>query len=743
MFAGLARAVQSLAAPPARAKVRTGEVASGYSTSGGIPDLDYLEELAFPDYLEEFKRVANDAEVAKVIRETTQPIINADWCVEPASEDARDVLIAEFIAASRYNQEGETYGVEFWPETYWEDRLRDALRFLVNGFSVFQHIYRSQGRYTVLHKMKYLQPLSIARFKPGPEPDTFEGIIRNYTRWDGEAATEELVPMGDLTFYTWDQEGSNILGKSIMRSWWMAYQFKIKLMKLMMIDKQRTSIGIPYYKHPVGDTVENIARGEKVTKAMRAGALERLYVGGMTEGQDFGWKEGGQSTKGFPDLIGMMDGQIRGGGGMGFTSLGDNQGDAGGSRGVAGTQAAFSTLLLEGIAKTIIRYERPGIRRDVDMNFPGVKRHPTLKCKGIDPFEKTRVQGEIVNAITGKALTNTIDTENELRRGWNLMEIDEAERRQAQAMEPASTDGSGQGDPNADPNKPAPGDDTATGGEDVPEPVTNARGLIRLQEQDDVIVRARVDAGAIQRELERLEAVYLATLSNVQDDMREAVVDQIRAGALRPVDAKQVKVPFQHELKERLVAICKTVRDYGRKQVIAEVNRQLQSLQRTAMPDPSTRRGAITYSNQQAEVVAGLDVSNLVQRLQSQVTAQWNQLVGTGKDPAEIAGQIQAYLGDLSTQQIEGMARASTSTVFNAGRNVAILELRPQLQPEAIRVEVLDENTCKPCGTPASEGGLNLLRTKIGSAEYLENQPPHGCEGGVRCRGFYVVNARV
>jgi len=219
--------------------------------------------------------------------------------------------------------------------------------------------------------------------------------------------------------------------------------------------------------------------------------------------------------------------------------------------------------------------------------------------------------------------------------------------------------------------------------------------------------------------------------------MREAVIEQIKAGTLRPVEAKQVKVPFQQDLKERLVAICKTVRDYGRGQVVAEVNRQLQALQRTATPDPSTRRGAISYSNQQAEVVAGLDVSNLVQRLQSQVTARWNQLVGTGKDAIDIAKDIDVYLGGLSSAQIEGMARSSTATVFNAGRNVAILELRPQLQPEAIRVEVLDENTCDPCAE------LDGQTYRIGSPEYLQNQPPNGCKGGVRCRGFYVVNARV
>jgi hypothetical protein len=81
------------------------------------------------------------------------------------------------------------------------------------------------------------------------------------------------------------------------------------------------------------------------------------------------------------------------------------------------------------------------------------------------------------------------------------------------------------------------------------------------------------------------------------------------------------------------------------------------------------------------------------------------------------------------------MARASTSQVFNSGRNVSILELAPQLQPDAIRVEVLDTNTCEPCRA------LDGQRFPIGSAEYLENQPPRQCDGGVRCRGFYVVEA--
>lgn len=744
MLAALGRAWQALAAAPPRPKTRVGEVGSGQSVTGGIPDIDYLNELAFPQYIDEFKRLANHPQTAQVLRANTYPLLNADWTVEPASDDRRDELIAEFVGANLYQQEGETFGASFWSETPWSDRLRDVLRFLQNGFALFQVIYRNEGRFTVVQKHKYILPESILRWKFDVQ-DRWIGVVRSYVGMDGEAVTEEELSADNLVIYTWDREGSNILGKPLIRPAWKPFQFVSRLEKLLVIDKQKTAIGVPYFKNPRDASPEDITRGEQVVKAMRSGNYERLYVA-LTEGQDFGWKEGGIYTKALPEGINLFNSDISKVGGMEFTGLAHGQ-DSGGGRGVAGTQASFSALLLSSIAGVVIAFERLGIRTQVDMNFQGVRRYPALKVANIDPFEKTRILPAIAESIASGAITNTLDTENELRRGYKLMEIDEEERQKARTVAwPAFDPHGGVARPRSGVGDGGDGPEgrTATGGEGAPSPATQGRRRVRLQEgDDDPVLRARVDAGAIRRELERLESVYFATLRSVQKDMREAVLQQVREGNLKPRRAAEVKVPFQDELKDRLVAIAKSVRDYGREQVTAEVNRQLQALRKAATPDPSSRRGAISYSNMQAEVVAELDATALVQRLQSQVTAQYTALVGAGLEAPDIAARIDAYLGGLSSRAIEDMARSSTSMVFNAGRNVAIVELRPQLQPDAIRVEVLDDNTCEPCGKPASEGGLNLLRVRIGSTEYLENQPPRGCEGAARCRGFYVVNARL
>ena len=147
--------------------------------------------------------------------------------------------------------------------------------------------------------------------------------------------------------------------------------------------------------------------------------------------------------------------------------------------------------------------------------------------------------------------------------------------------------------------------------------------------------------------------------------------------------------------------------------------------------------GVFNLGHRHPAVIAELDVSNLVQWLQAQVIAQYNELVGSGLSQAEIASRIKESLSALTDRQIEDMARASTAGSFNAGRNVAIVELKPQLNPYAVRSEVNDANTCDPCA------GLDGQKFLIGSPEYLENQPPRKCEGKQRCRGFMVVHARV
>jgi hypothetical protein len=727
--------VMRLAAPAKQPRIGQGEVGSGLSVSGGIPDVDYVEDLSYPEFLEAYRKMANDPAVARELRAVRFPTIAADWDVEPASDDRLDVQVAEFCAANLYQQEGDFYGRDFWCRTPWLRRLNDALRMMQNGFAVFQVVWRRQGRFIVYDKVKYLQPESITNWYFDRE-DNLLRIERTYQRADGSQATLEKIDAEQLFIYTWDQEGSNILGTSFIRPAWKPYTFKSKYEKFSVIDKQRTSVGVPFFKNPIDDSPENITRGEQIAKAMRGGNYERMWVR-HDEGQDFGWKEGGQSTKGLPDLVRQQDEQVQKVGAAGFLGLGGE--GQGGSRGVAGTQASFSGLQLTAVVKWICMYENMLIRTLVDFNWE-TDCYPKSKCSNIDPFEKTRSVPEFTDSLTKlMAAKADLDTINEVRRRYGFMET--TEEALAEQEEEDDDDPTPDGDDPDDSEEQSPSDQAPPDKEG--ESVSNAarrRRKVRL-EVPKHIAPAKVDPDAIRRQLMQFEASYLLNLKQVRTDMVEVVTSAIAAGDLRPKAVTDVRVPFQQDLSERLLSVAKSARDFGRDQVERELNRQLMALARRAVPNPSTRKGSIAYSNRQAEVMVNLDVSNLVARLQSEVVARYNVLAGSGASDPEIAKQIDDYLGSISDRQLESMARQSTSLGFNSGRNVAIQEYKAQLEPFAIRTEVLDDNTCDVCEAYAqrAEDGE---RFTIGTAEYLENMPPAGCKGQNRCRGFYAVFAK-
>lgn len=719
-----------------------GEVASGFSVVSRIPEIDYLSELAFPAYIEEFKRLLNDPAIAKGLRSNTFPIINADWSVEPASDDPRDVMIAEFVGANLYQQEGDYFGRQFWTRTAWPLRLRDILRFLGTGFSIFQKVYRTEGRFVIFDTIKYLQPESIMWWQ-FDATDQLVSITRNYTGADGQVRAAERIDASELFVYTWDQEGSNILGRPLIRPTWMDFNIKSRAKKLGIIDKQKTAVGVPYFKNAAGDGVEDEKRGDRIAKAMRSGNYERLWAR-IKEGQDFGWKEGGQSTKGLPDIVRLSNEEISGVLGDRFLDLGFGS-STGGSRGVAGTGAAFSALMQSAIVKVVIAYELMLSRELVDLNWPAgsVGAYPHPKCTDVDPFEKVRTLPDIMsNMGPGKAITKTFDTENEIRRRYELMELDEKQYDELNTPTPQPpSDGSvpvvdapriGDGSP-AGPAKDS-GAGPAQGDPSAPRASQGRRRRLSLDVQR-VLASARIDPEVIRRELERIEAIYYGSLRHVQRDMRDAIVTQIRGG-LVPRKASDVKVPFQEELKQRLIAIRQAARDFGRERLEEELKRQLHALSRRPIANPVTRRAAIASSNEQAQVLSALDVTNLVARLQSQTVAEYHRLVAQNASPSEVAAGLESYLASISDREIAAMARTATSLAFNQGRNVAILEHRAQLGENAVRVELEDENTCEPCSE------LDGKQFTIGSPEYFANQPPAHCLGKLRCRGFMVVQAK-
>lgn len=106
-----------------------------------------------------------------------------------------------------------------------------------------------------------------------------------------------------------------------------------------------------------------------------------------------------------------------------------------------------------------------------------------------------------------------------------------------------------------------------------------------------------------------------------------------------------------------------------------------------------------------------------------------------GRTPAEVAGEVVGYLGDLKHQWTRDQLHGAVQMALNTGRFM-VMDQVPEEQPVAWEAsELLDAATCAPC---AADDGLQFATL----AEAMKHYPSggnHRCEGGPRCRGTVVA----
>ena len=136
---------------------------------------------------------------------------------------------------------------------------------------------------------------------------------------------------------------------------------------------------------------------------------------------------------------------------------------------------------------------------------------------------------------------------------------------------------------------------------------------------------------------------------------------------------------------------------------------------------------------ERSALVAGVNVGQLWDRMRGEYLARWEQLNRQGLSVDEIDKELRLFMGKLSGKPIEDLARKSSAVAYNLGRSAAILTAFDDGEVEfVVRSEVLDENTCPPCADLDSE------TFDVGTPEFEEFMPPAKCDGGGRCRGYYI-----
>lgn len=383
----------------------------GYSDTGEY--LTKLDGSAGRVIFDKMRR--NDHQVKAVLGAITLPIRQADYYMEPGSEDEKDVKIAKTLEDALLKNMTIT----------WDDTVRHALLMLPFGFSALEKVYEYRNGLILPRKLDPRLPQSISHWKYDQNKHRLTHMVQQDT-----IGEEIEIPIEKLLVFTTEKEGDNWEGISILRSAYKAWYIKDTLEKINSIMHDRWGAGIPEMTVPktVQRGTEQWNQAQKLLEDVHAN--EKGYI---LKNVEWDFKVvGGEKGKG-TDVLGSIkyyDEAIATAMLAMFISLGTSKT---GNRALG--QTFFDAFLMaiqawaDYIAEVINRF---CIRELVDLNWT-VENYPTFRVK--------RVQSLALQAIGYLVQTGALKwsqvLENDLRKMLRMPEKDSEEEETEEVEENA------------------------------------------------------------------------------------------------------------------------------------------------------------------------------------------------------------------------------------------------------------------------------------------------------------------
>ncbi|WP_242085996.1 DUF935 domain-containing protein [Microbacterium lacticum] len=240
-------------------------------------------DLMWPKSIDVFDRMRReDPQVKSVIRAVTLPVIRTEWMLDGAG--CRDE-VNEFISQSigvqvkgKPNRAARRRKGRF----SMKEHLRMALLCLVYGHSFFEQVYGiDAARQTTLAKLAWRPPRTISKINVARD-----GGLESIEQYGVDAP----IPVSALVAYVNEREGGNWVGESLLRAAYKMALLKDRILRIQALTAERNGLGIPVFTAPswpvdmdpdeaLAWMDQQIARGEEIVKAARAGEEAGLAVG--------------------------------------------------------------------------------------------------------------------------------------------------------------------------------------------------------------------------------------------------------------------------------------------------------------------------------------------------------------------------------------------------------------------------------------------------------------------------------
>lgn len=231
---------------------------------------EHVPELRDRQGLTKFYRMKRgDGIVRGALRGLKTALLSAHWYIKPATTDARDIRIQQFVQDNIFHHLNVSFPV----------LLHDILLCCEYGFMPFEMVYEAptveNGRFVQrLRKIAPRHPMDVREWvydsNGGPDGVIMENSAEN------PMAPGIFIPIGRLAIFTLEPEAGDLSGISILRSAYKHWFYKETMYKIDAIQKERHGIGIPVIKLPIGYSDEDMRVAKELGRNLRTN--EKAHV---------------------------------------------------------------------------------------------------------------------------------------------------------------------------------------------------------------------------------------------------------------------------------------------------------------------------------------------------------------------------------------------------------------------------------------------------------------------------------
>jgi len=358
----------------------------------------------------------SDSTVRQALQIVKLPLLSTKWNVAPAKTfDDKIEEVAEEKQKFIYDQ-------LFNGKVNFKNFIKSSLGCFDFGFSVFEKVLEAQqyeGQWMIgLAKLAHRKQRSIFQW------ETEDGEPGIYQMTGTQNAS---IPMDKLLVFSYDREGENYEGTSLLRYIYKDWDIKDKLVLINAMSLEKHGMGTPVITEKEGLTATPIDRQNAIAALSNMRANNKAYLElPQTLGVEMLDMKSGTVKEILPS-INYHDGRIMTGVLARFMEIGGASGT--GSQGLATDLSSIFMKAEEAMADEIVSIVNDLIKELCDLNYSDMSEgYPTLTYGAIADDDNAALATSIAALVTSGAMKPDIDLDNNLRERFRVPMMSEEVR---------------------------------------------------------------------------------------------------------------------------------------------------------------------------------------------------------------------------------------------------------------------------------------------------------------------------